>query len=186
LGSDRKNLDDSTIIMVDRDGVLNQEILRKDKTFGSPRSLPELKMNLDNLFELNSLISLGIIVVVISNQPDISTNKLRQEDLLKMHQELFDKCRFDAILWCPHSGIESCNCRKPRPSMLNWAKKRYGGLSKRNIFVGDRITDMEAAINSNSIGIHILQNSQLCSDLTHFHAKTIRDVKNIYWEECAK
>jgi D-glycero-D-manno-heptose 1,7-bisphosphate phosphatase len=171
--------------MVDRDGVLNEEILREDKTFGSPRSLPELKLNMDNLLELNSLISLGIVVVVISNQPDISANKLRYEDLLKMHQELFEKCRFDAILWCPHLGIESCSCRKPKPSMLNWAKDRYGGSNKRNIYVGDRITDMEAARNSNSIGIHLIQNSHLCADLTHYHAKSIADIKNIYWEESA-
>ena len=49
------------------------------------------------------------------------------------------------IKYCPHTPAESCNCRKPKPGLLNQILNENKLKSSDGYFVGDSATDIEAA-----------------------------------------
>ena len=53
--------------------------------------------------------------------------------------------RIDGILFCPHGPDDGCRCRKPRPGLLENIGMRTGAPLNEAIFVGDRMTDLDAA-----------------------------------------
>lgn len=54
----------------------------------------------------------------------------------------------DDIQFCPHHPQSGCDCRKPKPLMLQRLLKKYNLQPKELLFVGDRETDEECAINA--------------------------------------
>ena len=64
---------------------------------------------------------------------------------------LAEGVRLDAVEYCPHLPQASvaryrldCECRKPRPAMLQRAAARLRIDMAASILVGDRVTDIEA------------------------------------------
>ena len=49
---------------------------------------------------------------------------------------------------CPHLPDSGCNCRKPKPGMLLEAKKKYNINMLESWMIGDKETDITAAISS--------------------------------------
>jgi histidinol-phosphate phosphatase family protein len=56
--------------------------------------------------------------------------------------------RFDATYFCPHLPDAGCACRKPRPGMLERARRELGADLARSFVVGDRALDAELATNA--------------------------------------
>jgi D-glycero-D-manno-heptose 1,7-bisphosphate phosphatase len=55
---------------------------------------------------------------------------------------------FDAICMCPHLSEDNCECRKPKPGMINACIAEYALDPAECIFIGDRLDDMLAAQNA--------------------------------------
>jgi D-glycero-D-manno-heptose 1,7-bisphosphate phosphatase len=102
------------------------------------------------------LNSLGLKVVVVSNQPGVAKRKMTMRNFekiqTKMKRELKKKgAHIDAEYYCFHHPLatrkecrENCDCRKPKPGLLLRAAKDLD-LSLRNSFmVGDSLVDVEA------------------------------------------
>ena len=53
----------------------------------------------------------------------------------------------DAIYYCPHHPDENCNCRKPKPGMLEKAIKDFDIDIENSFIIGDRMLDVEAGKN---------------------------------------
>ena len=49
------------------------------------------------------------------------------------------------LLFCPHAPEENCQCRKPRTGMLQDIFQRSGIASDQCLFIGDSLSDIEAA-----------------------------------------
>jgi len=49
----------------------------------------------------------------------------------------------DAVYYCPHGPDADCNCRKPRPGMLDAAGRRLRWHSRRAWMVGDKRSDLD-------------------------------------------
>tara|TARA_B110000238_G_C16104401_1_gene429738 strand:+ start:30 stop:314 length:285 start_codon:yes stop_codon:yes gene_type:complete len=49
---------------------------------------------------------------------------------------------------CPHLPDSGCNCRKPKPGMLLNAKNKYDIDMNQSWMIGDKETDITAAISS--------------------------------------
>lgn len=54
----------------------------------------------------------------------------------------------DDVQLCPHHPHSGCDCRKPKPLMLQRLLKKYNLKPEELLFVGDRDTDEECAINA--------------------------------------
>jgi D-glycero-D-manno-heptose 1,7-bisphosphate phosphatase len=99
---------------------------------------------------LKQIASLGLPMIVISNQAAVGKGLLDPEDLQKitaqMHQALVsDGTILAAVYYCPHRADEDCMCRKPKPGLLYRAADDFNIDLSRSIFIGDSETDVQAA-----------------------------------------
>ena len=51
--------------------------------------------------------------------------------------------------YCPHLPQAMCSCRKPKPGMLISAKNKYKISMGESWMIGDKASDMEAAVSAN-------------------------------------
>lgn len=53
--------------------------------------------------------------------------------------------RFDAVYFCPHLPEAGCVCRKPKPGLLERARRELGADLARSIVIGDSARDASMA-----------------------------------------
>ena len=53
--------------------------------------------------------------------------------------------RLDAVYYCPHETKDACDCRKPKPGLLQQAAREHGLDLARSFVVGDRYGDVQLA-----------------------------------------
>jgi D-glycero-D-manno-heptose 1,7-bisphosphate phosphatase len=89
-------------------------------------------------------------VIVITNQSGVGRGYFPESlvhavhDLMK--QQLASAgAHVDAIYYCPHSTTDACDCRKPRPGLLERAAREHNLELHRSFVVGDRYGDVELA-----------------------------------------
>ncbi len=144
-------------IFLDRDGSINGMIYNPE--FGlvdSPQNPQQFQL-LPGAAEAIRLINeMGFLAVVVSNQPGIakgkSTPALMQAMTEKMHQQLAENgARLDAVYYClhhPEAVLEeyrvACNCRKPKPGLLQKAATELGVDLQASFMIGDGLTDVLA------------------------------------------
>jgi D-glycero-D-manno-heptose 1,7-bisphosphate phosphatase len=132
-------------IFIDRDGVINR-LRPSDYVLSWSQFLfmPGIRE------ALKELASLGLPMIVISNQAAIGKGLLEtaglEEITSKMYQELaHDGTFLTAAYYCPHRPDENCACRKPKPALLQAAADDLNLDLSRSIFIGDSDTDIQAA-----------------------------------------
>jgi D-glycero-D-manno-heptose 1,7-bisphosphate phosphatase len=62
--------------------------------------------------------------------------------------------RIDEVVYCPHAPDAGCNCRKPRPGLLQALVDASGCPVDQTILVGDAMRDLQAA---RALGIRALR-----------------------------
>lgn len=133
-------------LFLDRDGVVNVEInyLYKAEDFKFIEGIFELCKKYQNQ---------GYLLFVVTNQSGIARGYYSQEafDILSswMVKEFAKHgVEIQKVYFCPHhpemSGV--CSCRKPEAGMLLQAQIEFDVDLKNSILVGDKESDIEAAI----------------------------------------
>jgi histidinol-phosphate phosphatase family protein len=135
-------------IFLDRDGVLNRE--RKDYV----KSWHEFEWLPGALDALKLLATASWPIVLITNQSAIGRHFVSEGDVEAIHAKLVEEVarvggRIDAIFVCPHHPDEGCACRKPKPGLLLQAAQTFQLNLERCFFIGDSITDYQAAAQVN-------------------------------------
>ncbi len=130
-------------IFLDRDGVLNQSIVRDGKPF-APRQLDDFHIFNDAAKVISLFKQAGFLVVVVTNQPDVGNGFVARSVVEAMHKQLSESLVLDAIKVCYHSQVEGCDCRKPKPGMLLEAAQELGINLSQSTIVGDRASDILA------------------------------------------
>jgi D-glycero-D-manno-heptose 1,7-bisphosphate phosphatase len=130
-------------VFLDRDGVLNEAIIRGGKPF-PPQSIEELVIVADARAALEALRGHGYRLIVTTNQPDIARGTSTREQVARLNQHLRDRLPVDAIEVCDHDDADQCACRKPAPGLLTRAAERDGIVLATSFMVGDRWRDIEA------------------------------------------
>ena len=147
----------ATAVFLDRDGVINEQVLRPSmKDYGPPFNPDELRLFPCAIPSLRRIQSAGYSLFLVSNQPDYAKGFASLEALEavqnKLHLELtFQGIRFSAYYYCYHhpEGVVPeysgpCDCRKPKPGLLLKAEKEHGVSLPDSWMVGDRDSDIEA------------------------------------------
>lgn len=130
-------------VFLDRDGVLNRPILRNCSP-GSPRYFEEFEL-LDGAVQcVNKLRSAGLLVIVVTNQPDVARGLLEPTELVRMHHWLKQATLVNAVYTCPHDDRDACSCRKPKPGLLLRAAEEWDIALTMSYMVGDSWKDIEA------------------------------------------
>lgn len=133
------------IIILDRDGVINQDSDNFIKTVDEFIPLP------GSVKAIAKLKHAGYQVYIATNQSGIFRGYYDVTTLNKMHDKLDSllkehNVKIDGIEFCPHGPDDNCDCRKPKAGMyINIAK--HAGLSdySKIIVVGDSLRDLQAA-----------------------------------------
>jgi D-glycero-D-manno-heptose 1,7-bisphosphate phosphatase len=99
---------------------------------------------------LRQLSTLGLPMIIISNQAAVGKGLLRRDVLEKITAQLQQTLLADgtvlaAAYYCPHRRDEDCVCRKPKPGLLYKAAGDWNVDLSRSIFIGDSDTDVQAA-----------------------------------------
>lgn len=132
-------------VFLDRDGVLNEEVIDPNGVARAPTSPDELVMVPCAASALTRLHDEGFALVVVTNQPGVARGTLLPATVEAMHRILQSRLRIDAIEWCPHEAADDCECRKPRPGMILHAARVLELDLARSWLVGDRWVDIAAA-----------------------------------------
>ena len=128
-------------IILDRDGVINKN--RSDYV----KNINEFEFITGSINAIRLLNNSGFRIVVASNQAGVAKGLIRQADLSKMEAMINFYSNSELhFFYCTHLSTEGCDCRKPKPGMLNSIKNKYKGPF---LFIGDNVTDFYAAQNAN-------------------------------------
>jgi histidinol-phosphate phosphatase family protein len=130
-------------VFLDRDGVLNEAILRDGKPY-APATPAEVRIIPGAADAIRRLKEAGFELIVVTNQPDVARGTLTRETVDEMNALVAAAMPVDAFYVCAHDGKDDCACRKPQPGLLlNAAQERNIDLS-RSYMVGDRWRDVDA------------------------------------------
>jgi D-glycero-D-manno-heptose 1,7-bisphosphate phosphatase len=135
-------------IFFDRDGVLNKLIYR-DGGFYSPQKFSQFKIEKEAMKVTKTTKSLGFLNLVVSNQPDISRQKMNEADLGRMTNLLKKELTIDDVFYCKHDDIDNCKCRKPSSGLIIEASKKWNIDLKNSFLIGDNWKDIEAGKDIN-------------------------------------
>jgi D-glycero-D-manno-heptose 1,7-bisphosphate phosphatase len=128
---------------VDRDGVLIRAQVRDGRP--SPVEHPEDVEIIEGAAEsCAELRRAGILVVVVTNQPDVARGTATIAGVEAIHQRILDQIEVDAVVACYHDDIDDCQCRKPRPGMLTYVADQWDVALTESVLIGDRWRDVEA------------------------------------------
>jgi len=146
-------------ILLDRDGVLNEKMPhRKYLT-----NFAEYKPIHSNLETLRSRFSGDTDFIVITNQPGIATGEVEAGFLDSLHSKMIVEMLLlgisvIGIYVCDHHWEEGCDCRKPKPGMINQAIIDYKLFPQKLVYIGDEVKDMEAAEAAGIVGVRLTEN----------------------------
>jgi len=133
-------------IFLDRDGVINKET-------GYLHKIEDFKF-INGVFEAcQHYEQLGYKIIIVTNQSGISRGHYSEDDFRNITDWIatqFNKNNIQILdtFHCPHLPDSGCNCRKPKPGMLLEAKKKYNINMPESWMIGDKETDITAAISS--------------------------------------
>ncbi len=131
-------------VFFDRDGVLNDVVLRDGKPC-SPRRFAEFRLVPGAAEAVTAVKRLGYLAIVVTNQPDIARGLMPPSELDRMHELLRREIPVDDLFVCPHDDADRCPCRKPKPGLLLDAAERHGVDLAASVMVGDTWKDIDAA-----------------------------------------
>ncbi len=130
-------------VFLDRDGVINQSVVREGKPY-PPANWQELLILPGVPSALSRLQEAGYRLVVVTNQPDVARGKQEQAVVEDIHANLLTHLPLDEIKVCFHDDSDQCECRKPKPGMLLTAAQEARIDMAQSFMVGDRWKDIEA------------------------------------------
>ena len=133
------------LIILDRDGVINYD---SDQFIKSPQEWNPIPGSLEAIASLNQA---GFRVVVASNQSGVGRGLFDMATLNAIHARMHKLVaqaggRIDAVFFCPHAADSRCQCRKPKPGLMQEIAARLHVDLRGVPMVGDALRDIQAAV----------------------------------------
>lgn len=137
-------------VFIDRDGTLSHEV-------GYVNHLSRFQLFPFAVDAVRLLNRSRILAVLVTNQAGVARGYFPEEMIHAVHAKVNEEmaaggARLDAIYFCPHHPSvgeppyrRDCDCRKPRPGLLQRAQADLGADLARSFVVGDRHGDLELA-----------------------------------------
>ncbi len=132
------------VVLLDRDGVINQDSLHYIKSVEEFIFLP------GSIEAIARLTAAGYQIGVATNQSGVSRGYYNEVELAAIHEKMLSAIRavggeIAAIEYCSHMPDAGCFCRKPKPGMLHALAKRLDCSLAEVFFIGDRVSDIQTA-----------------------------------------
>jgi len=136
------------LIILDRDGVINYD---SDNYIKSPEEWNPLPGSINAIAKLTKA---GYTIAIATNQSGLARKYFTPETLSAMHVKMLSLItnaggKINHIAYCPHGPNDQCNCRKPKPGLVQEISNALNiPITKKTLFIGDSISDLNAALNS--------------------------------------
>ncbi len=132
------------LIILDRDGVINKD---SDDFIKSPQEFIPLSGSLEAIARFNAA---GYCVVVATNQSGVARGLFDVQMLDAIHHKLEKLLaavggHLEGIFYCPHAPDADCNCRKPKPGLLQQISRTFGTELNGVPVIGDSLRDLQSA-----------------------------------------
>ena len=132
------------LVLLDRDGVINRDSAQYIKSVAEWHPLP------GSLEAIAQLTAAGFRIAVISNQSGIGRGLFSEATLAAIHGRMLAAVAaaggsIAGVFFCPHRPDAGCACRKPKPGMLLQAAEAFGCELAGVPFIGDKLSDVQAA-----------------------------------------
>ena len=157
-----KYLSPKNILLIDRDGVINQKAPRGEYI----DSWEKFFFIRENVEGMQTLSEQGVEFIIISNQAgigrEIVSEKMVNSINERMKKALEEKgIKILGIYVCPHHWKDNCLCRKPQPGLFYQATRDWLFRLDQTIFIGDDPRDCQAAYNAGCNSIFLGEESEL-------------------------
>lgn len=148
-------------IFLDRDGTVSYEV----GYVNHPSRYDIMPGTVEAIRKINQS---EFLAIVVTNQAGVARGYFQEGLILEIHEKLrkllSDKGAFlDAIYYCPHhpevgdpAYRKECDCRKPKPGLLQKAQQDLQIDLTRSYIIGDSIKDVEAGHRVGMPGILVL------------------------------
>jgi D-glycero-D-manno-heptose 1,7-bisphosphate phosphatase len=130
-------------VFLDRDGVINRAVIRGGKPY-PPASAADLEILPGTAEAMARLRDAGFRLVVVTNQPDLARGRQTRDVVDAIHARLASALPIDEFRVCDHDDGHQCECRKPKPGLLQAAARDAGVSLPDSYMVGDRWRDVAA------------------------------------------
>ena len=134
-------------VFLDRDGVVVEAVVRDGQPY-PPVSAESMRIPAGTGDILTRLKGGGYLLVVVTNQPDVARGRQTRETADEINRRLRDELPLDEVLTCYHDDADNCDCRKPRPGLIQSAAQQYGIDLSKSYLIGDRWRDIDAGANA--------------------------------------
>lgn len=143
------------LIILDRDGVINHD---SPDYIKSPQEWQPIEGSLAAIARLSNA---GYQVTIATNQSGIGRSLFDFDALFAMHDKLTRLVaelggQVHGVFFCPHTPEDGCDCRKPKPGLLQDIGRRFQSDLKAVPVVGDSLRDIQAAqaVSARPILVH--------------------------------
>ena len=168
-------------IFLDRDGVLNIPKIKDGKSY-APLTKKKFRLY-PFVIELCKKLKEKYLLVIVTNQPDLKSGKLKKNELYSMHKSLKKKINYDALYYCSAKSKKAKN-RKPNPGMLIKAIENLDINIKKSYLIGDRFSDIEAGNKLNCKTIFIDRNyKEIKPNYPNFVVKSFKQAAKLILNE---
>jgi D-glycero-D-manno-heptose 1,7-bisphosphate phosphatase len=143
------------LVILDRDGVINHD---SDRFIKAPNEWRPIPGSLEAIARLNHA---GHHVVLATNQSGVGRGLFEVSMLNAIHDKMHRALaqiggRIDAIFFCPHAQDANCECRKPKPGLLEEIASRFNVELKGVPNIGDSLRDLQAAVAVGALPMLVL------------------------------
>lgn len=148
-------------VLLDRDGTINEQM-------GYINHVSRFVMLPDAASAIKKLNARGVPVAVVTNQSGLARGYFPEELLDQVHDKMNraladEKAHVDGIFICPHHPEAKeekyrvdCTCRKPKTGLFDQASASLDIDLKMSYLVGDRWSDLKAAVKCGAIPVLVL------------------------------
>ena len=143
-------------VFLDRDGVMNEIVYNEDtELLDSAANVSQFKLFPYVADTVRRIREMGYYVFVVTNQPSAAKGKTSVLNLYDINTVLCEQVEVDDVFMCMHYPnalpmsrepylIRTCDCRKPKPGLLQKAADKYNLDLEHSYMVGDSFTDVLA------------------------------------------
>jgi D-glycero-D-manno-heptose 1,7-bisphosphate phosphatase len=141
-------------VFIDRDGTISEEV-------GYVNHPSRFRLFPYSSEAVRILNNNGWLAILITNQAGVARGYFSEDVIVKVHDQLkqdLENAQLDAIYYCAHHPTVGeppyrfdCDCRKPKPGLIDRAAKEFEIDLGASWMVGDRYGDVELARNA---GLH--------------------------------
>lgn len=136
-------------VFLDRDGTVNVGT----PTYERLDSVDKIELLPNTLRALKLLKALDYKVFFVSNQAGLAEGLITQAEFNTINDRVLELIAPAGVVItqtyvCPHSEASDCDCRKPKPKLLQDAAKKYDLELANSWMIGDRPSDVMTGVNA--------------------------------------